>query len=118
MATTLSRRGVLAAMGGGGLVLGLGAGGALAAPGEGVTLSDWVRIAPDGRVTLYTSVQEMGQGAWCVHARIVAEELGLDWSQVTVEQAPPLPVYGIFSPGYATGGSAWGRAMYDMLRRA
>src|SRR5688572_13518661 len=67
MGLQLSRRGALAALGGAGLALGLGADGALAAAREAVTLSDWVRIAPDGGVTLYTSVQEMGQGAWCVH---------------------------------------------------
>ncbi len=117
MAIQLSRRGVLSGGVGAGLILGLGGGEAVAAPSGGVTLSDWVRIAPDGGVTLYTSVQEMGQGAWCVHARILAEELGLDWEQVRVEQAPPLSVYGIFSPGYATGGSASVREMYGKLRK-
>ncbi|PZQ62527.1 MAG: hypothetical protein DI570_10465 [Phenylobacterium zucineum] len=117
MGMQLSRRGVLAGLGGAGLALGLGIDGALAAAGQDVTLSDWVRIAPDGRVTLYTSVQEMGQGAWDVHARIVAEELGLDWAKVAIEQAPPMPVYGIFSPGYGTGGSASVREMWSKLRK-
>jgi len=117
MTVQLSRRGVLGGFGGAGLILGLGGGDGIAAPSKAVSLSDWVRIAPDGGVTLYTSVQEMGQGAWCVHARLLAEELGLDWAEVRVEQAPPLPVYGIFSPGYATGGSASVREMYGKLRR-
>ncbi|WP_309089235.1 molybdopterin cofactor-binding domain-containing protein [Phenylobacterium sp.] len=117
MAAGLSRRGVLAGLGGAGLTLGLGADGALAGPGATATLSDWVRISPDGTVTLYTSVQEMGQGAWCVHARLLAEELNLAWEAIRVEQAPPLPVYGIFSPGYGTGGSSSVREMYGKLRR-
>ncbi|MEW5687161.1 MAG: molybdopterin cofactor-binding domain-containing protein [Pseudomonadota bacterium] len=113
----LSRRGVLAGIGGAGLALGLGQDGALAAAGETVTLSDWVRIAPDGQVTLYTSVQEMGQGAWDVHARIIAEELGVDWARVRVEQSPPTATFGIFSPGYGTGGSSSVREMWGKLRK-
>lgn len=117
MAIRLSRRGALAALGGSALAVGLGVDGALAASSEVAVLSDWVQIAPDGQVTLFTSVQEMGQGAWDVHARIIAEELGLDWAKVKVEQAPPLPVYGIFSPGYGTGGSASVREMWGKLRK-
>lgn len=95
----------------------LGAARRARAHGHKVRLHDWVRIAPDGSVTLYISVQEMGQGAWCVHARILGEELGLGWDQIRVEQSPPTAVYGIFSPGYATGGSASVREMYSKLRK-
>jgi isoquinoline 1-oxidoreductase beta subunit len=117
MAMQLSRRGALSVLSGVGLALGLGVDGVVAAAGEAVTLSDWVRIAPDGQVTLYTSVQEMGQGAWDVHARILAEELGLDWARVRVEQSPPTATFGIFSPGYGTGGSSSVREMWTKLRK-
>lgn len=112
----LSRRTFLAGSAAGaiGLVVGLPA----AAAESDEALAGWVRIAPDGRVTLYTSVQEMGQGAWCAHARILAEELEVDWDSVIVEQAPLVPETAIFHPAHSTGGSASIRNMFDKLRDA
>lgn len=88
------------------------------AAGEWVTLNNWLRIAPDNSVTLYTSVQEMGQGGWSVHAQILAEELGLDWRVVAIAQAPVLPTYATHGPTYMTGGSGSVRLMFDKLRTA
>lgn len=112
----LSRRTFLASSAAGavGLIVGLPA----AATETGGELAGWVRIAPDDRVTLYTSVQEMGQGAWCAHARILAEELELDWEAVGVEQAPLVPETAIHHPAHSTGGSASIRNMFDKLRHA
>lgn len=112
----LSRRSFLAgsAAGAVGLVVGVPAA-AAETPGE---LAGWVRITPDDRVTLYTSVQEMGQGAWCAHARILAEELEVDWESIAVEQAPLVPATAIHHPAHSTGGSASIRNMFDKLRQA
>ena len=97
---------------GAGLVIGFDAG--VAQPTGGAVVNNWLRVAPDNRITLFTSVQEMGQGAWGVHAQIVAEELDLDWSLVNVEQAPLAAGFG----SYWTGGSSSVRRMFDTLRKA
>lgn len=64
----------------------------LAADGE-VALNAWVRIAPDGLVTLAIPQAEMGQGAWSGLAQILGDEMGADWSRIAVEPAPFHPVY-------------------------
>ena len=53
-----------------------------------VALSAWLRIAPDGRVTVAVPRVEMGQGVHTALAMLVAEELDADWSRVEVEFAP------------------------------
>src|SRR5258708_24568720 len=61
----------------------------------------WVRITPDNRATLILGKSEMGQGAMTALPMILAEELYLDWKQISVEQAPTNPK--IYDHG--TGGS-------------
>lgn len=48
----------------------------------------FLRIAPDGSVTVIAKHVEMGQGAYTGIATIVAEELDADWRKVRVESAP------------------------------
>ena len=48
----------------------------------------WVRIDQAGRVTLLSSRSEMGQGISTALPMVLAEELGLDWEDVEIEQAP------------------------------
>ena len=48
----------------------------------------WIRIDQSGRVTLLSSRSEMGQGISTALPMILAEELGLDWKDVRIEQAP------------------------------
>ena len=53
----------------------------------------FVRVAPDGSVTILLAHSEMGQGIWTGLAMLVAEELDCDWSTIRVEHAPAAPVY-------------------------
>src|SRR5216684_2970604 len=76
--------------------------------------SAWVRITPDNHVTLILGKSEMGQGAMTALPMILAEELYLDWKQVSVEQAPTNPK--IYDHG--TGGSGSVAGSWLPLRRA
>ena len=61
-------------------------------------LSPWVRIAPDGTITLLT-VTEMGQGTGTSIPLMIAEEMDADWSKVVLDWAPSKPeVYGWTNP--------------------
>src|SRR5215469_10543615 len=55
--------------------------------GAGVKLP-WVRIAPDGAITIMAPAAEMGQGTTTALAMIFAEELDADWEKVAVEFSP------------------------------
>lgn len=52
-------------------------------------LTPFVRVDPDGRITLYAPKPDIGQGVQTSLPMIVAEELDAAWEQVTVE---PLPI--------------------------
>src|SRR2546423_14746055 len=51
----------------------------------------WVRIAPDGTVTILTAGAEMGQGSMTSLPLILADEMDADWSKVQLEWAPADP---------------------------
>src|SRR5580704_6151907 len=80
----------------------------------------FIRIAEDGRTTLVMPQVEMGQGVYTALPMILAEELDADFSQVTLEHAPPSdklygnPLFGI----QATGNSNSVRAWWTPLRTA
>lgn len=61
----------------------------------------WLRIDPDGTITLVAGKQEMGQGVRTSLPMILAEELDADWERVQIEQAMPGPEY----KNLGTGGS-------------
>ena len=64
------------------------------APARGA-LNAYVRIEPNGRITLVIPKVEMGQGTYTSLPMLIAEELEVDLDAVTVEAAPPDPaVYG------------------------
>ena len=85
-------------------------------------INAWVRIAPDGTVTILTAGAEMGQGSMTSLPLIVADEMDADWSKVRLEWAPADPS----NYGYSARGSqmmliAGSRAVmsyYDQLRTA
>jgi isoquinoline 1-oxidoreductase beta subunit len=90
----ISRRGMLAGLGGLSFCLAFGADGPrLVAPAQADTadaikVTPWVRIAPDGVITILTPGAEMGQGSMTSLPLILAEEMDADWSKVVLEWAP------------------------------
>jgi len=124
----LSRRGFLrvTALAGGGLVLGCYLGirnsasaaaadppaAPTAAAGE-FTPNAFIRILPDGTITIIAKNPEIGQGVKTSLPMIVAEELEVPWEKVTVEQGALDSALG----GQSAGGSSSVRGNYDTLRR-
>jgi len=89
-----------------------------AARGEQI-FGDYLKIAPDGRVTVAIPQAETGQGAWTGLAQIAADELGAAWEQVAVEPAPAAAVYAnsMFNKR-VTAGATSVRAFEQPLREA
>ena len=124
---TLSRRSFL--LGSGGVALGLSFGLtqtelALAQSqpaATGFAPSGWINIGLDGQVTLMSPASEMGQGTMTAMPMLLAEEMDLDWGQVTVVQAPSDPKrFGNpkFGGGMITGASRTVQGYYEPLRLA
>lgn len=80
----------------------------------------FIKIAPDGAVTVVSKHIELGQGNHVGLAAIVAEELDADWSKVRVEQAPAIAkVFANTGMGVqGTGGSSAISNSWDQLRKA
>ena len=73
----------------------------------------YVHVGTDGSILLWFGGSEMGQGAMSGLAQILAEELMVDWNQVTVKQAGVDPIV-----SYLTGGSSAVSGRYATLRNA
>jgi len=117
---TVSRRNFLAGSGAGALVVTLGAPSIAEAQTAGpVALGAFLRITADNRVTAIIPCVEMGQGSHTALAMILADELGADWSTISV--VPP-PVDAIYrTPGRAfqnTSGSQMVRRWDLPLRKS
>jgi len=80
----------------------------------------FIKIAPDGVVTVISKHIEFGQGNHAGLAAIVAEELDADWTKVQVEQAPAnAKLYANGSLGaQLTGGSSAISNSWEQLRKA
>lgn len=79
----------------------------------------FIKIAPDGKVTVVIGQAEMGQGVLTSLPMIVADELEVDWKNLAWEHGPPgkefiNPALG----GQITGGSASIRGLMEPLRKA
>jgi isoquinoline 1-oxidoreductase beta subunit len=89
---------------------------------SGNSFNAWVRIAPDGTVTIYSAGAEMGQGSMTSLPLIVADEMDADWSKVKIEFAPAdAAVYGYTfnnARGMAIVGSRAVMLYYNDLRIA
>lgn len=95
-------------------------GDAAEAPADGFSPNAFIRIDKEGVVTLVMSKVEMGQGTFTSITMLIAEELGVDPSQVKLAQAPADekkyadPMLG----GQVTGGSTSIRGAWEPMRKA
>jgi isoquinoline 1-oxidoreductase beta subunit len=117
----------LSALSGGGLVLGFylkssdRVGGAEAVV-KASTAADgafapnaYLRISPDGKVTILSARPEIGQGIRTSLPMVVAEDLEVDWRTVQVESAP---IDGALYGWQGAGGSTSTPNSYMEMRRA
>ncbi len=74
----------------------------------------YLKITPDGKITIVVARSEMGQGVRTALPMILAEELEADWKQITIEQAGASTLFG----DQSTGGSASVRTTWDPMRKA
>lgn len=82
--------------------------------GETFAPNAYLRIAPDGKITIIVARSEMGQGVRTSLPMILAEELEADWKRIAIEQAGASTLYG----DQTTGGSASVRTTWDPMRKA
>jgi len=120
-----TRRGLVvgASLAGGSLLVGCSMGDVVSFGGKKFDLGafgPFIKIAPDGWVTVVNKHQEMGQGNHAGLAAIVAEELDADWDKVRIEAAPAnakLYANSLFGM-QGTGGSTAINNSWDQLRNA
>jgi isoquinoline 1-oxidoreductase beta subunit len=108
----LDRRAFLkvSALAGGGLVVAayldpaelLGQGRQGGAPAPALQPNAFITIHPDGKVTIIGKNPEIGQGIKTTLPMLIAEELDVDWSAVTVQQGDLDARYGNQSAGGST----------------
>ncbi len=90
---------------------------------DSTALNAWIKIAPDGQITLGVHRAEMGQGVTTALPMMLAEELDADWDRVAFEFTPIDKDYfnfGVMSRGRPFGdteGRFWAGAGTALLRR-
>src|SRR5438067_4544471 len=82
--------------------------------GKGFSPNAYLKITPDGKITVVVARSEMGQGVRTALPMILAEELEADLNQITIEQAGASTLFG----DQTTGGSASVRTTWDPMRKA
>jgi isoquinoline 1-oxidoreductase subunit beta len=88
---------------------------------SGFVPNAFIRIGADGRIVLTMPYVEMGQGTYTAIAMLIAEELGVELSQVELEHAPPNEkLYGnpLLGGIQETGNSNAVRASWQPMREA
>jgi isoquinoline 1-oxidoreductase beta subunit len=116
----ISRRGILksAAIAGAALVIGFDVSQKARGANEKAPvnpLRSWIQIDAGGQVTIFSGRSEMGQGISTALPMVLAEELGVDWKIVKVEQAPTdSALFG----NQGTGGSGSVAESFTPLRQA
>lgn len=115
----------LSALAGGGLVLGFylksatdASAGEVAKPADVAAATEFkpnafIRIAPDGAVTLISKQPEIGQGIKTSLPMVIAEELEVNWKDVRIVQGDLNPAYG----GQGAGGSTSTPNNYNEFHR-
>jgi isoquinoline 1-oxidoreductase beta subunit len=85
-------------------------------------INAYLRIAPDGTVTVLSAHMDGGQGIYTGVATLVAEELDADWSKLRVEGAAGNPkLHGNLTWGgkvQGTGGSSSTASSWERYRQA
>ncbi len=96
-----SRRGFLIASSAAGLLFSFAGAPEASAASAGFEPTIWYGIDRDGTVTVHVIRAEMGQHVGTAIARIVAEELEVDWAKVKIDHVDSDPKWGLM----VTGGS-------------
>ena len=65
----------------------------------------WLEISGDGAITFTNPKAEMGQHVGTALARVMADELGANWEDVSIRHADSDPKWFVLPLGNATGGS-------------
>lgn len=79
----------------------------------------FIKIAKDGRVTVVVGQAEMGQGVFTSLPMIVADELEVDWANVSYESAPADKAFVNPAMGMqGTGGSSSIKGFFNPLRKS
>ena len=83
-------------------------------------LSMWIRVLPDGSITLIVPSSEMGQGVNTSLSMILAEELEADWRSIKTETAPANSDYSNpeSNSGQMTVGSSSVKGFWEPLKKA
>jgi len=114
-----NRRDFLKALAAGGMLVAIGPVPAADAPTPAPQAPGWVRIAPDGSVTILSNTSELGQGTGTAIAQMLADEMDLDWKTVRIEMAPVEKQFINAGWGeYATYGSGGVARQFPQLRKA
>lgn len=83
------------------------------APNAAFNLTQFVKITPDGKITLAALMPDMGQGTYQALPAILAEELNVPLSAVTIEFTKGEKAFG----DQTAGGSGSVRGSYAKLRK-